>query len=64
MNFKKLMNFKKSMDSKKLILYSSVFAIQGLSNAVIPSSQSLQEVTVETLLSQTFFFQDILLELF
>jgi MFS family permease len=36
MNFKKLMNFKKSMDSKKLILYSSVFSIQGLSNAAIP----------------------------
>ncbi|WP_281085499.1 MFS transporter [Methanosarcina acetivorans] len=27
---------KKTMNSKKLILYSSVFAIQGLSNAVIP----------------------------
>jgi MFS family permease len=36
MNFKKLMNFKKSMDFKKLILYSSVFSIQGLSNAAIP----------------------------
>ncbi len=48
------------MNSKKLLLYSSVFAIQGLSNAVIPILPELAGEGSTSLRFQVYFIPDIL----